>query len=312
MAKRGSSEFINLTLTEFLMVIIFVLITLLFHTFEQNKPVPVENRLTPKEVAQIESDAARLSRELFHENTARNTKKKQIVQFLEKMDKALSTPEAQASLKDTSLPEIWNTLTAGQLEIADLEKQIMELAETVGNEDIGKAVRTLTEKTVKLENKLAETHNKLSHYDPLLAEFEASTHIGLVKKIQNQSGQFKNLIERAERQGIGNPLCWANAEGEKEFLFSIAILESGMFRVTPIYPQHRELDLQGIGYQYPEKIRTFTQHQFKKQMRPFWNYGQRNNACRFFVKVEDLTLTKASWKRGLALVESYFYKMEVR
>jgi hypothetical protein len=120
------------------------------------------------------------------------------------------------------------------------------------------------------------------------------------------------LLKRAEKNGFGNPLCWADPKGKIEYLFLIEVLENGMFHVLNIMPKYREKELKKIGYKHTQKSRVLDYNEFKNQMNVFWDYGQRNDSCRFFVKVKDKTKTKKRWKEGLSLIENFFYKNVVR
>lgn len=311
MSRRGSSEFVNLTLTEFLMVIIFLLIILLFYTFEQNNPAQTDVQLTPHEIARIEDSATEFNKELFHEDTSDDTTKKQIFLFIEKMNEALDNPATQAIHKKSTLPEIWNDIEAMKRESVQLKEKIHELGQAIKNLDDRKAIKNLVNEKVGLEKRLGEVQKELDKYAPLAKEFSASSPEEVVKGALTMRGRYINLVARADKQGVGNPLCWTDTKGEIEYVFSIAILENGTFRVTPIYPPYREADLRDIGYANPKRTRTLNEHEFKNQMQAFWNYGQRTNTCRFFVKVQDKTKSKERWKHGLSLVENYFYKAEI-
>lgn len=312
MARRGSSDFVNLTLTEFLMVIIFLLIILLFYTFEQNEPVTTDVQLSPQEIALIEANATRFTMEFFHEDTLQNATEKQIFQFIEKMNNALDNPATQAIIQETPLPELWDTIEKVRREAVQLKQQIHELTKVVKTLDDKKAIEKLVTEKIRLEGRLGQVQKELGRFDPLIKVFSATSNQEAVTRALTMHGQYKNLVKRADKQGIGSPLCWAEVGGEIEYLFSIAILESGMFHVTPIYPDYREPDLRTIGYTTSKEPRTLTESQFKARMQAFWDYGQRRpDDCRFFVKVQDKTQTKQRWKHGLALVENYFYKAEL-
>jgi len=312
MARQGSSEFINLTLTEFLMVIIFILITLLFYTFKKNTPVPDDMQLTPREVSQLAANATMLNKKLFHETTSANATKNQIFQLFDNMENALSSPQSQDILETTPLPEVWDTMIGMERKTADLKNQIKALAQAIEDLDDRKSIEDMVKEKVRLENKLKTLKKKQALYEPLHDEFGAETPQSLTGKVFDMKGQFVDLLTRSKRQGVGDPLCWPGADGEKEFLFSIAILESGRFKVTPIYPDHREQYLRDMGYTLPRKTLSLSVQQFKRHMQRFWTYGQKNHGCRFFVQIKDETTTKERWKYGLALVENYFYKKEIR
>lgn len=344
MARQGSKEFINLTLTEFLMVIIFVLITLLFSTFKDDDSRRVDTRLTSREVLDMASNSTRFSDKLFHEDTSGESPKQQIRRFYEAMRHMLEPPKVQAVLEEEPLPEHWDTLESIKAEAAEQQRRIAQL-ETVLKDLGGKSVKDLSREKQRLEaavkaalkekgellrqidrfkkaqaavdRELKAAQKKVKRAEQaqkavaeMHKELDTSTPPQLVKKFKERQGRYKNLKERADKQGVGNPLCWTD-DGEAEYLFSIAILESGMFRVKGIYPDRRAKELRTMGWSYARQERIMTWQQFKEWMDVFWNYGQRNDRCRFMVKVQDRTKTKRRWKDGLALVENYFYKLEI-
>ncbi|QJB55631.1 hypothetical protein [Pseudodesulfovibrio sp. zrk46] len=310
MARRGSSEFINLTLTEFLMVIIFILITLLFYTFQKYLPENHDSTLTPKESELVEGNATLFAETLFHVDTADNATEKPIFQFIDEMEKLLADPDVRQGFETTPLPEIWDTLEAMEEEEAYLRKTIDTLKQAIKDAK-GETLEQLVREKTRLTKKLGTVTKELKKYEPLHAELGTKTPAAALRKVRDREGQMADLAERARKQGIGSPLCWSTKDMPKEYLFSIDIMENGMFRVTPIQPEHRNEALRELGYPFANKTVYLTMQGFKEQMQRFWDYGMRDNNCRFMVKVRDLTTTKERWKQGLGLVENYFYKLEV-
>lgn len=311
MARRSSSEFVNLTLTEFLMVVIFILITLLFYSFQKSEAVDTDVLLTPEESELIAANATRLNQELFGDDDATATPTEQVISFFENMEKALAEPGAAMVLEETSLPEIWDTLITTERRKNELQSKVTELTEAVKSQADRKYIDKLASEKAKAEVELARIEKVQKKFEQLYAKYKVKTPEEFTRKALDVLAQHRDLTERAKREGIGAPLCWVGQGGGREFLFSIAVLEEGTFLLTPIYPESREADIKSIGYGWGRLPRTLSVQQFKKEMQAFWDYGQKNYGCRFFVKVQDKTKSKERWKYGLALVENYFYKQEI-
>lgn len=115
--------------------------------------------------------------------------------------------------------------------------------------------------------------------------------------------------------GRGPRACWMRS-GSMIATYRITVRDDG-FAFAPAWEDDSEGAWPAEFDQVMEGFRgtplnaqaLVSRADFKKIMRPYFNYGMKQEAhCRFLVSVTNQTSSKEAWQSGLALVERYFFK----
>ena len=285
--KIRGSEILGLSLTELLMLITFALLLVMAIFFRDlQAALSVSEGIEP--IMRAATEHAKKSREVmeiyFGIKTPPLSSPSPADQFA-LSDTALSAliseaekPEAQKHLRQHKLPEIWSELTNARRSAEEAKTQAQELQE-----------------------KLDQFEQELAGLAKNIPELE--------KRNRNLEGMVKNLKNRGT--GRDHPPCWTTPQGEIEFTYEVRVGESE-FTIRPILPEYRIADLIQVSNDSTlRQSRQMARPEFRKKMRPFFDYGSSANPqCRFWVKVVDDTgpASKDAWKSGLAIVERFFYK----
>jgi hypothetical protein len=119
---------------------------------------------------------------------------------------------------------------------------------------------------------------------------------------------------QTERRG-GPKACWMRA-GTMIATYRVAIRDDG-FSLAPAWddgsegawPAEFNSVMDGFRGTPLTTQAQLSRADFKKAMRPYFNYGMKQEArCRFLVSVTNETSSQEAWASGLALVERYFFK----
>ncbi len=128
--------------------------------------------------------------------------------------------------------------------------------------------------------------------------------------LRGQVAFLKNKLE--SRGGRDYPPCWADEKtGKVEFLFMIEVRPESI-TVTPIWPPRREADAQalpGITETLSASPHSYTN--FVKHIQGIFKESQAGQ-CRYYVQLKSSIDDAVQSDRARLMIESYFYKTEVR
>jgi hypothetical protein len=126
---------------------------------------------------------------------------------------------------------------------------------------------------------------------------------------RNLRGQLLNLQQRMGAGGRDYPPCWADSVGGIEYIYSVVLMEDRL-SVRPIWPPHREADVDAIPGARSLIGEDWTRSEFRGRAQPILDWSRRQDPeCRHFVRIADrIPSDKAAFKAQLLLVEDYFYK----
>lgn len=327
---RGNGEIVGLSLSELLMLVSFIfLVVLALFARDLHRAVQANNdaQALSRRVAEAARQAEVLDELLFRNDAApmpdsvpgplKDATK--VVALLERVETAVTWPAAAEVLEEYELPEVWNALREAQGGLARAEALLEQFRSGKEETEILQArieelemmQEALERENEELQQARAEHRERLAAVAGQLAQAGAGSVGELVKELEVKEGRLANLAKRA---GVGDPPCWTTPDGGFEFLYTIRIRDDG-FVIDKAWPEYREAELGAIDapdLRYPS--RRIGPDEFQAMMLPLWNYGRRNDSCRFFVRVVDQTspVSKEAWQQNLQLVENYFYKSVVR
>jgi hypothetical protein len=131
----------------------------------------------------------------------------------------------------------------------------------------------------------------------------------MIEKINTLTGQNANLRRRLGELGNGldHPPCWADEQGNIQYVYSIKIKEDGMI-VERAWPVNLQSRVDTMPY-IEAAIGSY------KNKLTFWRATNQlyqdsvKNECRHFVKIDDQAISKDAFKSYLLAIERYFYKL---
>jgi hypothetical protein len=128
-------------------------------------------------------------------------------------------------------------------------------------------------------------------------------------------GQVANIQGRMSSMGRGTemPACWASpGTGRPEYIFQVDLTSAGLVVHDQKVP-HREAEQAQLPISEIQFETPLSREAFSSQTNGILEWS-RNNNCRFFVLVKDMTGSsdKDHYKGMLSALEAKFYKLEVR
>jgi len=204
-----------------------------------------------------------------------------------------------------------------QLEIQ--KRTIYELSKN--NDDMFNKL-TLQESSVK---KCEEFMNQFHEEDISFTRlFDNEELLSEIKELKENKSQLESKLKDFEREAknrernlrrrCGNdwPACWSDSEGRQEFIYAITLNENDL-TVEGIWPSHRNDDIDFIPNAKALPSNSLSLSDFEKNAEPILNWSTEKE-CRHYVKIIDNTAptSKVKYKRMKKIVESYFYKFDVR
>jgi hypothetical protein len=128
--------------------------------------------------------------------------------------------------------------------------------------------------------------------------------------LRGQVAFLKNKLEA--RGGRDYPPCWADEKtGKVEFLFSIEVQPDSV-SVAPIWPSNREADAQALpGITEILSASPHSHINFVKNIQAIYNESQAGQ-CRHYVQLKSSINDAVQSDRARLMIESYFYKTEIR
>ena len=145
-----------------------------------------------------------------------------------------------------------------------------------------------------------------------LAKTGAGSHATL-KENADLRGRIAFLQRRLEaRGGRDFPPCWADEEtGRVEFLFNVQV-EPDRVTVTPAWPTHREADARALpGMERILSGGPMPNREFVRRVQGIFNQSE-SLQCRHFVRLKSAIKDAVQSDRSRLMIESYFYKSEIR
>jgi hypothetical protein len=137
-------------------------------------------------------------------------------------------------------------------------------------------------------------------------------------ELQNATlqGQLRHLQQMGKGMGKGTekPACWASRDtGNPEYIFDVALTSTGMI-VRDNALAHRHEEQQRLPLQSMVFNTELSPKRFLSDSSPLFKWSNNKDpACRFFVRVFDLTRAseKNTYKQHLRTVGQHFYSYEV-
>ena len=159
----------------------------------------------------------------------------------------------------------------------------------------------------ELLSEIKELKQDKSQLESKLKEFEKLGDCELA--VNEAKSREKNLRRRC---GNDWPACWSDSEGRQEFIYAVTLNENDL-TVEGIWPSHRNDDIEFIPNAKALPSNSMSLSDFEKNAEPILNWSKEKE-CRHYVKVIDNTAptSKIKYKRMKQIVESYFYKFDVR
>ncbi len=138
-------------------------------------------------------------------------------------------------------------------------------------------------------------------------------YVRLRKENVDLRGQVAFLKKRLDaRGGRDYPPCWADESGKVEFLFAIE-LRSDSVMVTPAWPVKREADAKALVGISTALAEAHSYSRFPAAVQGILNWSKAQNPeCRHYVQLKSSIPDAVRSDRARLMVESYFYKVEVR
>ncbi len=197
-------------------------------------------------------------------------------------------------------------------------------------------METMQEELELLNRRLAEAENSRAGLEILLREREklddddfieliraAANNMGVIDQVSflqerlgdmertlaNCTAQNLNCSRRLRESGLGFPPCWVSEEGKPEYIYAVLIKEE-TFEVTPIWPAHREREVDQIPGARELAGRTVTRQELSRFAQPILDWSKSQvPECRHYVVIDDDdNMSKNAFKANLLLVENFFYK----
>jgi hypothetical protein len=165
------------------------------------------------------------------------------------------------------------------------------------------------------ENKLLAQKNQQLENDKHKLEADNKTLKDKIDRLNRRQEQVQAWLQNQENKtkGIGGgadyPPCWfRDGTGKPDYIFNVTLTSSGLLIHKNELPEHAK-DAAQLPLGQITLDRQITDDTFVEQTNGVFDYSRENN-CRFYVQVFDLTGSdeKDIYKRHLQAVESHFYK----
>jgi vacuolar-type H+-ATPase subunit I/STV1 len=276
---------LNVTLTE-LTFLIFLIFILLFSrkVFSLTKDVDTVNK-TNEELSQRLEEANK-----NYMNSLNQTEiQKRIIDELSKNN--------DDSFKKLTLQE--SSVKKCEEFMSQFHEGDMSFTRLFDNEELLSEIKELKEDKSQLESKLKE-----------FEKFDVFENFGDCELALNEAkSREKNLRRRC---GNDWPACWSDSEARQEFIYAVTLNENDL-TVEGIWPSHRNDDIEFIPNAKALPSNSISLSDFEKNAEPILNWSKEKE-CRLYVKIIDNTAptSKEKYKRMKKIVESYFYKFDVR
>lgn len=143
---------------------------------------------------------------------------------------------------------------------------------------------------------------------------ENNAGIDLVKRenadLRGRIAYMKRRME--DRGGLDYPPCWADEKtGKVEFLFNVEVKPDQVV-VLPAWPEHREIEARALpGIEGILSDPPLSNADFIRRVQGIFDQS-RELQCRHFVRLKSTIDDAVQSDRARLMVESFFYKSEVR
>jgi hypothetical protein len=297
---------LNVTLTE-LTFIIFLIFILLFSrkVFSLTKNVDTVNKTNEELSQRLEEANKNYINSLNQTELQRKT--------IDELSKNNDDLFKKLTLQESSVKkceEFMNQFHEGDMSFTRL----------FDNEELLSEIKELKQDKSQLESKLKE----FEKFEKNLADFDhekpISENLASLNDVFENLGDCELAVNEAKsrekhlRRRCGNdwPACWLDSEGRQEFIYAVTLNENDL-TVEGIWPVHRNDDIELIPNAKALPSDSMSLSDFEKNAEPILNWSKEKE-CRHYVKVIDNTAptSKIKYKRMKQIVESYFYKFDVR
>ena len=181
-------------------------------------------------------------------------------------------------------------------------------------------IKELKQDKSQLESKLKEFKKFEKNLADVDHEKSVSENLASLNDVFENLGDCELAVDEAKsreknlRKRCGNDwtACWSDSEGRQEFIYAVTLNENDL-TVEGIWPSHRNDDIELIPNAKALPSNSMSLSDFEKNAEPILNWSKEKE-CRHYVKIIDNTAptSKVKYKRMKKIVESYFYKFDVR
>ncbi len=272
--ESGDSFLLPMTLAEVSILLFFLL---LFVAVSQIREVESEARRSAAEVEKLQNQMSKV--------------------------KNLSESEIQKAIegakKEKKIERLQEKVSNLQREVSGLDS-LIQIRERYSDDEFDELVREASrninrqQKINRLTERLEEAQSALDSTQNVLGDYRA---------------QSINLTRRLREAGQGYPPCWADEEGNPQYIYTVQLLGDSLV-VRPNWPNSREGDLEEVDGASTLAGRKVSRGRFAELAGPVLEWSKRQDPeCRHFVVIEDSErTTKEEFKDELLLVERFFYK----
>lgn len=284
-----------MTLAEVSILLFFLL---LFVAVTQIRKVESEAQKSSAEAKklrqEIQESSAKIERLKKYISTAESLSQGQIQEVMERAEreqKIEKLREKVSSLENEARGLDSLASLRRQRDDDEFEELVRKASRNVGRE---KKIKRLTERLEETRGDLDSTESALDSMESALGDYRA---------------QSINLSRRLREAGQGYPPCWADKEGEPQYIYTVRLLGDSL-RVRPNWPSSREGDVEAVDGALKLAGSTVSRSRFEELASPVLEWSRRQDPeCRHFVVIEDSEgTTKQEFKSELLLVERFFYK----
>ncbi len=128
--------------------------------------------------------------------------------------------------------------------------------------------------------------------------------------LRGQVAYLKNRLDA--RGGRDWPPCWADEQGNIQFLFSVDLRPDSV-TVTAAWPATRDADANGLPGVAELMASPLTFQEFRAKVQPVFDWSKRHDPqCRHYVYLRNSIPDATTSDRARLMVEDFFYKSEVR
>lgn len=153
-----------------------------------------------------------------------------------------------------------------------------------------------------LEQKLIECNKKSEEYDNFQDQKEELT---------NTNNKLKEKLAFYERRGLDLPPCWIK-NGKAEYLFDLTFNPQDIYVEASNWTEENIIDVNKMQNISKLINQNMSMESFMMLVKPIFQESVKME-CRHFVKIIDKTNNnKKEFNKKRFLIESYFYKYEVR
>lgn len=193
-----------------------------------------------------------------------------------------------------------------QEKVSDLKSQergldsIIQMSEEYDDDEFRELVRKASQ-NVGQEQEIDQLTERLEETQSALDSAESD--------LKDYRAQSINLTRRLKEAGQGYPPCWADEDGNPEYIYTVQLLGDSL-SVQPNWPPSREDDVQNVNGALELAGSRVSRSKFAELASPVLAWSERQDPeCRHFVVIEDSEeTTKEEFKDELLLTERFFYK----